>query len=406
MTKNADVVGELTGEASNLIWNTYRGYTSAVFDHAELEHFVRMNVVVVLGCLDRGTNPAPSELVHARELGELRARQGVPLESVIQAFRSTERVVLLHVERSRTAPTGTERIERALSCFDALTNSMIDAYRDASSALDAVRARAEEELTTALTKGLAVDQDDIDRWADVLEFDSTRPCLCAVLELAVSADPLASQRFRRRAVTALTSSMNGSVISRASDGVIVLFLRADEGPSSGSLDMIMGGLIGTKDCRAVYLGSTVPTLRSGYESYRHAVKVRDVALGSGEGPRVWHYREVLLDVLLCADPPARGEFVRSRIGALISRPQLLDTVAALADCNLSQARAASQLFVHVNTVALRAKRISELTGRNPLVFDDLVELYLAARHRHELEHATPFDHAGGDGDPRVTHSAQ
>ncbi len=371
----------LTRDASDLIWNTYRGYTSELFDHTELEHFVRMNVVVVLGCLERSDNPSSSELAHARELGELRARQGVPLESVIQAFRSTERVVLLHVQRSQTEPAETARTERALSCFDALTNSMIDSYRDASSALDAIRSRAEEELTTALTRGLSVEQSDIDRWADVLNIESDRACVCAVLDLADTADPLADQRFRRRAVTALEASVPGTVISRAGDGFVVLFLRTDDGRPPSSLEAVLNDLVKARDCTGAYVGDVVASLRSGHDSYRHAIKVREVARRSGEAHRVWHHREALLDVLLCSDPAARREFVHDRIGALSNRPQLLDTLDALAECNLSQARAATRLFVHVNTVALRAKRIHELTGRNPLVFADLLELHLAARHR-------------------------
>lgn len=378
---DATTVDALTAEASRLIWNAYRGYTSEVFDRGELEHFVRTNVVVVLDSLARDALPASSELSHARELGELRARQGVPLESVIQAFRSTERVLLLHVQDTRRVSADTRPVERTLSCFDALTNAMIDAYRDASSALDAIRARAEEELGTALTKGLSVDDREFRRWAEVLEVDPDRPSACLLVDLARRTDPLAGQRFHRRAVSRLTASGHGPVVSRTEDDHLILFVGADDGRGSDALRAVLHELLRVDECTGVYAGDPVPNLSSAHASFRQAVRVRDAARGrSRDRGRLWSYRDLLLDVLLRADGPALRDFARDRVGVLAARPELLDTIAALAECNLSQARAATHLFVHVNTVALRARRIHELTGRNPLTFADLVELHLAARH--------------------------
>jgi hypothetical protein len=373
-------IDNLVDEAVGLIWNTYRGYTSEVFDRGELDHFVRMNVVVVLECVRRGTPLRSDQLVHARELGEQRAHQGVPLESVIQAFRSTERVMLLHVLRTHRDGSSDTPTELALSCFDALTNAMIDAYREASSAIDAVSRRAEVELTTALTNGWELDPAEAERWTGVLGVDRNRAHICVVFALSKHSDPLLSQRLRRRAVTKLSAARIEPVICRESDGSLVTFapVHTDSMPR---FDACLAALLNdpSGDCTGIFMGDAAPTLRAGHRSYLQARAVQDVASRKHLAGTMLRYSDVLLDVLIGQNGPARERFVADRLGPIQDSTHLLETIAALAHCNMSQSKAAKEMYVHVNTVALRAKKIHELTGRNPLVFTDLVELYLAAR---------------------------
>ncbi|MBY6410762.1 helix-turn-helix domain-containing protein [Rhodococcus sp. BP-252] len=373
-------VDDLVDEAVQLIWNTYRGYTSNVFDRVELDHFVRMNVVVVLDCVRRRTPLRPDELVHARELGEQRAHQGVPLESVIQAFRSTERVMLLHVLRTHRDGSSDTPTELALSCFDALTNAMIDAYREASSAIDAVSRRAETELATALTNGWELDPAEAERWTGVLGVDQGRAHTCVVFTLSKHSEPLLAQRFRRRMVTKLSAARIEPVLCWEGDGSLIAFAPVDS-DSTSRFDACLTTLLNdpSGDCTGIFVGDTAPTLRAGHRSYLQARAVQDVASRKQMTGKMLLYNDVLLDVLLGHDVPARERFVADRLGPIEDATHLLETIAALANCNMSQARAAKQMYVHVNTVALRARKIHELTGRNPLVFTDLVELYLATR---------------------------
>lgn len=377
---NEQLIEGLVDEAVALIWNTYRGYTSEVFDRGELTHFVRMNVVVVLECVDREAPLGTDQLEHARELGEQRAQQGVPLESVIQAFRSTERVMLLHVLHAHRGGSGAGATELALSCFDALTNAMIDAYREASSAIAAVSRRAENELSTALTNGWELEPADAERWAGVLGVDQNLPHISAIFSLSKRSDPLLSQRLRRRVITDLAAAGIEPVICWEGDGSVTVFIPVVTSASLTRIDACLSSLLRSSgDCAGIFVGDEVQTLRAGHRSYVQALAVQNVAARNHIGDSVLRYSDVLLDVLIGNDAAVRERFVDSRVGAIAGLDHLMDTVAALATCNISQSRAAKELYVHVNTVALRARKIHELTGRNPLVFTDLVELYLASR---------------------------
>lgn len=384
MEESEHVIDDLVGEAVGLIWNTYRGYTSELFDRDELAHFVRMNVVVVLECLQGSVPISPAQLEHARELGAQRAQQGVPLESVIQAFRSTERVMLLHVIRTRRSSSGNSSnasaTELALSCFDALTNAMIDAYREASSAIAALSRRAENELSTALTNGWELEPLEAERWTGVLGVDQNQAHTCVILELAKRSDPLVSQRLRRRIITDLAAAGIEPVICWEGDGTVTAFVPVTSEASAGRIDGCLVTLLNASgDCTGIYIGDEVSTLRAGHRSYVQAQAVRHVASRKHLGAAVLHYSDVLLDVLIDSDVPARERFVVDRLGPIEGLDHLLETITALANCNMSQSKAAKELYVHVNTVALRAKKIHDLTGRNPLIFTDLVELYLASR---------------------------
>ncbi|OZD85813.1 hypothetical protein CH273_03565 [Rhodococcus sp. 05-339-2] len=374
-------IDELVDEAVGLIWNTYRGYTNDVLSRSELDYFVRRNIEVVLDCVGRGVTPSGEELGHARELGISRAQEGVPLESVIQAFRSTERVLLLHVLRSQDSATGTTPTELALSCFDALTNSMIDAYREASSVIDAVTRRAEDELATALTNGWDVDTQELNRWTSVLGVDPNAAHVCAILTMADSADPLAGQRLRRQVSSALTTARLGPSIFGEADGSLIVFVPLPDGPSSlGALDTVLTTLLRhTADCLAVSVGESTSSLRTVHRSFTQASAVRNASNPDLTSRTLVHYADVLLDILINSDVEAREKFEIDRVGPIRDAAHLMDTITALAESNMSQSATAKRLYVHVNTVSARSKRIQELTGRNPLVFNDLVELYLASR---------------------------
>jgi hypothetical protein len=372
---------ELVDEAVGLIWNTYRGYSSDVLSRSELDYFVRRNIEVVLDCVVRGATPSAEELAHARELGTSRAQEGVPLESVIQAFRSTERVLLLHVLRNQEDASGTAPTELALSCFDALTNSMIDAYREASSVIDAVTRRAEDELSTALTNGWDVDTQELNRWTDVLGVDPNGAHVCAILTVADSADPLAGQRLRRQVSSALTAARLGPSIFGENDDSLIAFVPLHDDPSSlGTLDTVLTTLLRlNSDCLAVSMGERASSLKTVHRSFAQARAVQNASGSNQSSSPLVHYADVLLDVLINSDVEASEKFEIDRVGPIREAAHLMDTVTALAECNMSQSAAAKILYVHVNTVSARSKRIRELTGRNPLAFRDLVELYLASR---------------------------
>ena len=61
--------------------------------------------------------------------------------------------------------------------------------------------------------------------------------------------------------------------------------------------------------------------------------------------------------------------------------QLVGTLRSFLDCDGSWAACASLMYVHVNTVRYRIRRIEELTGRDLSRLDDQVDFFLALRIR-------------------------
>jgi DNA-binding PucR family transcriptional regulator len=55
----------------------------------------------------------------------------------------------------------------------------------------------------------------------------------------------------------------------------------------------------------------------------------------------------------------------------------VQTLRAFLRCDGSLQRTAREQYLHVNTVRHRLSRVHELTGRNPLVFDERVALAIA-----------------------------
>jgi DNA-binding PucR family transcriptional regulator len=79
------------------------------------------------------------------------------------------------------------------------------------------------------------------------------------------------------------------------------------------------------------------------------------------------FRERMLDPLLDYDASHRAE--------------LLPTLREFLACSGSWNACAARMYVHVNTVRYRIRRIEELTGRDLSSLDDQVDFFLALRIR-------------------------
>lgn len=109
------------------------------------------------------------------------------------------------------------------------------------------------------------------------------------------------------------------------------------------------------------------------------VASHELLLASVPGSVLRSFRERLLGPLLAYDEQHRAE--------------LLPTLREFLDCSGSWNACAAKMYVHVNTVRYRIRRIEELTGRDLSSLDDRVNFFLALRMR-----------LGGAGHKRVHHS--
>jgi DNA-binding PucR family transcriptional regulator len=98
--------------------------------------------------------------------------------------------------------------------------------------------------------------------------------------------------------------------------------------------------------------------------------------------------EVASHELLLATVPASvlRSFRERLLGPLLAyddrhRAELLPTLREFLACSGSWNACATKMFVHVNTVRYRIRRIEELTGRDLSCLDDQVDFFLALRIR-------------------------
>jgi hypothetical protein len=387
-------VDVLSARAVDLIWNAYAGYTATLVARHEVVDAVRTNVELTVAAIARQRTPERRDLEAARALGRRRAGQSVPLESVIQAYRSTERVLLLALLTDHGGTPGaslTSHADVVISTFDLLTDEMIDAYRETSSILAAARQRSENELVGALVAGVAPTDDRLARWIGDLGLPAHATWFAIALIDAdarrgdgAGADPdrddgAASPgrvpRLRRRLAAAVGGA--ASTVLFGDVGTTTVGLVGTDGEPEthvGSLRLVL-----ENDAAASPLvcgvGEPVTDLREAGVSCRQAIDA-GTALTHRAGPAVARFRDVLVDLALAARPHVAQLLWESRIAPLRRHPHLLDTLEAYLAEDFSQSRAARRLFVHVNTVTHRMRRIREITGYDPTRSDAAIEMAL------------------------------
>jgi DNA-binding PucR family transcriptional regulator len=93
------------------------------------------------------------------------------------------------------------------------------------------------------------------------------------------------------------------------------------------------------------------------------------------------------ELLLATVPPSVLRSFRARLlGPLLAyddrhRAELLPTLREFLACSGSWNACAAKMYVHVNTVRYRIRRIEELTGRDLSCLNDQVDFYLALQIR-------------------------
>lgn len=375
-------VEALTAEAVAQMWDVYPGYSIDVFDKDELVPSVRGNVQLAIDVLRRDQVPGHRDLADARQLGSRRAGQSVPLESVIQAYRSTERVIILDLfARSDdwAASRATRFADLVITTFDLLTDEMINGYRETSSAMDAARRRAENEIVNAFVGGVVPEAAQLQQWSRLLKIDPARPWM-ALAVLVDDDDQLAVHSLRRRLAAKLQPLTAGILFGDVGRATVILVApRAHDAADVRETLRTALELPGGELRISCGTGEVVDDLSGLSESCRQALEAVAAAAVGGSGVVIFDYDDALVDVLLSGVPAAAQRLAASRLAPLRPHPQLLETLHALYDNHLSQSATARQLFVHVNTVTHRLGRIRELTGRDPMRVTHLVEFALALR---------------------------
>ena len=317
------------------------------------------------GILTMAGQPAPGKKAPDvwRETGRRRARQGVPMELVLNAYTLGTRVLweaLLSEGRSqhlgiddRVLLMAGQRIWNALDVQNAV---LVDSYRRESARLQRRDMQRQQSFLDGLASGRGAEPDFARDAAETLGVAVDEPVACVVAPFDESLqEPLRGpeDRLERAALVSHWHVRGGSYFGLVQLSGLEL---------SGLVDLLApaaAGRVGValaKDGLVGFAGAFALAARAAQTVPRGGTQVVSV-------------NDRLPEVLLGASPEAGALLVEESIGALLAQPAgqaevLLTTLLALLEHNGSPTHAAEALFCHRNTVIYRLKQIQQLTGRS------------------------------------------
>jgi hypothetical protein len=326
---------------------------------SNLEHVLRTVI---------GDDDPVTALAAPRATGDRRARQGVPLESVLHAYRLGFRCIWESmVERAR-GRDGLEALAEGATdvweVVDLFSSTVADAYRRAEQELVRRDAGRRDALVDALLDGRGAEPGVLAEAVAALDLPAAGRYAVAV----VAAPPGGG-------AAALAAGGLRAVWRARADSEVAL-VRLDDGSPAG----VVGAL------QAAGLRAGVSPAVDGLAEVDAGLRAALTALatvppGAAEAAAL---DDRLPAALLASAPELADRLVRTVLGEVLAldrgeRDLLLDTVAAWLAAGGSAQRAAERLYCHRNTVLNRLRRVEALTGRSPERPEDVVELSLAVR---------------------------
>jgi PucR-like helix-turn-helix protein/diguanylate cyclase with GGDEF domain len=297
----------------------------------------------------------------SRRTGRRRARQGVPLESVLRAYRLGGRLMweaLLEASRVRFAGAYDEPLLDAAAYVwrvnDNSASALVEAYRLEELRLHSHDLSRRHAVLDALIEGRGSDPAFLRNAGTVLGLPEDGPMLCVVAPMDTAGEyPLRSPQ-EAMATQDLVSAW--FVRPRDEVGLISLGNR----PAAAALDALRPVVVGRAGASPVVAG--LGAIDAGYRMAQTAARTLD-------GPGLAVLDDRLPEALLVDSPELLPRLVGAALGGLMDLPPgdrdtLLQTLEELLACGGSPTHAATALFCHRNTVIYRMRRIEAATGRS------------------------------------------
>lgn len=311
-------------------------------------------------------DPAQENAVELwRETGRRRARQGVPLELVLNAYMLGARILwealVGRVSADPSVRVGDEVLLAAArsvwTTLDVQNTVVIDAYNREHSRIQRQDLQREQTILDSLVDGRGADPDFADEARTVLAVEITDgvACVAVIHDQGDVGDDLlpVEDRLDRLGISVrwhVRSGVHYGLLSGPLPGEQELVgLFVDHAPGRMGIALSADGVAGFATafqlaCRAA------ETLRRG---------VRQVVAVSDRLP----------EVLLAGSPQVAPRLLAETLGPVLAQPPaqaeaLLETLEALLRHDGSPTHAATELYCHRNTVIYRMKQIEKLTGRS------------------------------------------
>lgn len=334
------------------------------------EH-IRRGILTMAG----RTEPGKKATDVWRETGRRRARQGVPMELVLNAYTLGTRVLWeALLEQGARQDLGVDEHvllmagQRIWNALDVQNAVLVEAYRRESARQQRRDLQRQQSVLDGLVEGRGSDPEFAREAAETLGVRADEPLACVVAPFDESLDePLRSpeDRLERAGLLSLWHVRGQSYF-----GLVPL---GEEGLPGlvRLLQPIAAGRVGVAEAAEGIAGFA--------SAYLLAARVAQT-VPRGE-TNVVTVNDRLPEALLSGSPEIASLLVEESIGPLLAQPRhqadlLLETLMALIDHNASPTHAAEALYCHRNTVIYRMKQIEQLTGRSLHVPRDRLLLVL------------------------------
>jgi hypothetical protein len=365
-----DSVDSLTDGVVDQIVAGEDAYAATPMPRALLRSIVRENISALLATLSGTT----TSLAAARRAGRVKAEHGIPMASLLHAYRLAG---LQLWDEMMARSVGTQRTETLLhlssdvwGIIDRFSGAAAEAYRAFVDERDRRDEQARSVMLLSLLDGSAA-PGEIGGLLRALELPEHASYLVVAAERSSSgADPVPEvhDRLRRAGVASAWTTWKGEYV-----GLVGCGRRGDD---ATAVSVVASGATSR-----VGISRPFTLLAASPEAVAQARMSIECIAPPGVG--IHRYGFAPLDLLLVAQPGFGAELRDGVFAGLLATaadgPALLDTLEAWFDADGSTADAGRRMHCHRNTVLYRLGRIAELTGRSVSKPAQAAELYAALR---------------------------
>ena len=294
-----------------------------------------------------------------RETGRRRARQGIPMEMVLNAYTLGTRLLWEALLVQGARDNIEEQVllvagQQVWSALDVQNAVFIDAYRRESVRLHRRDLQRQQGTLDALVEGRGADPDFAAEAREALGISAEQEVACVVAPYDGSlVEPLAplEDRLERQGIVSHWHVRGGLYFG---------LLAGELPPEDGLVELLRPHAIGR-----VGLAASPDGVAGFATAFLLASRAADTVPRDQQD--VVAVTDRLPEVLLGGNPEIASLLVRQTVGPLLAQPPhvadtLVETLTALLAHDGSAKHAAEALYCHRNTVIYRTRQIEELTG--------------------------------------------
>jgi len=349
-------VGDIARVLVSDVWRQLPGYDEDRMDLDDFAGAITPNIRTLLLAVAERRAPVGAELTIAAQLGERRAIQGVPIEAVVASWHKAEREVfswIAGVDPPLTAQEHRQAARDLAAAIDVLAAASTEAYRRTRTEVAAHLEQIATDLVSRLTGAERLDPMVIEERARLVGVAVQAEHRALALRGVGDDDGHLLARAQRLVLDAIRPKLDSRTVVGSRGDVVVIV--APEVP--GLVD-VLSRVAGRSKRGAFVVGVGLPRPRFGEVAGSCREAMAALEAGRRRGAGVVEFGAVAADVLLLENPLDSRQVVRSALGPILARPQLVETLATYLRCGLSTRATAAALDLHENTVSYRLRQIT------------------------------------------------